>query len=548
MSKWVSDCIAEHTVHCKTSDLENRLPARVIQVFEPEDHERVLAPRLVLTAEKKGTYAILSHCWGPDSSKTTRTLLENADDHYKQLDIEKISANFRDAIKIAHGMKIPYLWIDSLCIIQNSRKDWETESSKMAQYYQNAKVTISGLASPSADYGILGLRRHDAKIARLDTPKGDVFVRLQLEDTVSVISDNVWSSTRPNVNYMPLNERAWTLQERVLSSRILHFSGEQMVWQCRTCAISEDGKYTWNRRPEQSAKAGIVDILRLGQVNDQKKQPMSVMKTGWYDLLHEYTRRKMTYGSDKLPGIAGLVHVVAGLTNGTYRAGLWLGPFRDDLLWERSETYMSVFPSPYKRLSNGSPTWSWASLDGPIANNVAGNRRVPSEHDPKLKRIATNMATKDAFSAVRSGRVEVMATFHEYSGPLTFRKSATPVVGNDAQESGVEDDVDANTTDGEYEDELFETFVLDIPCSRYDFDTSRHYLLFFGEYNSDMGSKDPQWADPKNKYSSQLFLLVKESNGESNTAERVGIAHGNNGKRFKLTDANGWKRQLFVLV
>lgn len=50
---------------------------------------------------------------------------------------------FQDAIIITRQLGLRYLWIDSLCIIQDSLRDWETEAAKMASIYQNSYVTIS---------------------------------------------------------------------------------------------------------------------------------------------------------------------------------------------------------------------------------------------------------------------------------------------------------------------------------------------------------------------------------------------------------------------
>jgi hypothetical protein len=146
LRKWHNTCLFEHP-GCLSLSLSSlpELPTRVIDVwpleFPPE-------PRLYTAkaANRRCRYAILSHCWGPDASSISKTRLTNLEVMHDRIDLSTLSRNFSDAIKIAHGMKIQFLWIDALCIIQ----DWAAEPAKMAQYYKN--VTISGLASPHAHH------------------------------------------------------------------------------------------------------------------------------------------------------------------------------------------------------------------------------------------------------------------------------------------------------------------------------------------------------------------------------------------------------------
>jgi hypothetical protein len=245
-----------------------------------------------------------------------------------RIGLEPLSTNFADAIRVAHEMKLQYIWIDAFCIIQDSSEDWAKESAKMAQYYKHADFMISG---PHANHGLLHPRGSERNVARICTSRGEVFLRPQLYDVVSIVSDKSTSYIRPHVSYIPLNERAWTLQERVLSCHIIHFAEQQIVWQCKTCALSEDGQYT--EISDRGSKGKLVDTIDL-KVKHNRIHPdelVSVARTGRHDLLLEYTGRQLTYDEDKSPAISDLAREVAQIAEGKYIAGLSLRRLREGL-------------------------------------------------------------------------------------------------------------------------------------------------------------------------------------------------------------------------
>jgi len=129
----------------------------------------------------------------------------------EEIEESTLSRSFQDAIIITRGLDIRYLWIDALCIIQDSIEDWNVESAKMAQYYKGGMVMISALASPSADNGILHLRTRDTDSVKVSLIGTDVFLRHVLEDAWSIIQiESDSSQVRNSIAIQPLNDRAWT--------------------------------------------------------------------------------------------------------------------------------------------------------------------------------------------------------------------------------------------------------------------------------------------------------------------------------------------------
>ena len=560
LQKWYDTCLFQHK-GCPSLSLviPPVLPTRIIDVG-PAEHPPKPLLDTTQTPNRTGRYAILSHCWGPDSSNISKTCLATLEDMRNGMSMSTLSKNFADAIRVAHAMKLRYVWIDALCIMQDSPEDLAIESAQMAQYYKNADVMLSGLASPHANHGLLRPRASDCNAARISLSQGDVYLRPQLYDTVSIVSDRSYSYIRPYVSYMPLHTRAWTVQERVFSSRIIHFSEQQLVWQCKTCAVSEDGQYTWN--PKKASKGKLVDLLNL-EIKGNKAHAQALIssaRTGWHDLLAEYTSRHLTFSSDKLPALSGLAREVAQLTEDKYLAGLWVRRLREELLWTRQQNDGEPGWIVPERIRNGSPSWSWASLTGKVSSEVVKYRRIPQEWDPKIIKMYAKPATSDPFGRVSSANIIISIMCHDYVGPTTFteRPNAAPsfrsrsMAGREDIAEDAATDADEDDDNGaEYYDETIQPVTLDLCEPNYDFTLTPHLIACFGLYDSDGGSTDPTWADPKNKYSHQEFMLLKRVLNVAGTVySRVGVASTMDGqiRRLKITKEQGWTRKTIVLV
>lgn len=164
---------------------------------------------------------------------------------------------------MASKLGLQYIWIDSLCIVQDDKSDWSIEAAKMGEIYRNAHITIAAASSPSNRFHFLQDRscyNHTVPVKFYGARKASVPRRilaqigitksrtLYARQTTRIASEELmisgWSNTRA-FNFQiagPLSGRAWTLQERVLSTRIIHFSDEGIVCECLQEARSEDGR------------------------------------------------------------------------------------------------------------------------------------------------------------------------------------------------------------------------------------------------------------------------------------------------------------------
>jgi hypothetical protein len=213
------------------------LPTRLIHITEREDPKPGDFPlvNLVLTdqMEPKTEYLALSHCWGKDM--LFKLLCDNLESCYNNIDYKNLSTNLQDAIFVTQSLGYSYIWIDSLCIVQDSTADWKKEAKRMGSVYSGAVCTISSTGSASSMGGcfkkrdILNLK--PCKIA-VSSPDSVLPAWLYAQQ------DDVFDFER-YVDKSPLNTRAWVLQERLLSRRIIHFGSGMIYWECCRRSASE---------------------------------------------------------------------------------------------------------------------------------------------------------------------------------------------------------------------------------------------------------------------------------------------------------------------
>ena len=163
---WISECQQEHE-ECVRS-LQSRLPSRVIDVGGNGRH-----PFLFISNNQPGEWIALSHCWG--SRNPPQTLLANLEDRCQKIAEKDMPRLFLDAIEITRRLGCAYLWIDSLCIIQDSTEDWRIESAKMGDIYSRAHLTIAAEASVDCTAGIF----YNANIER---PRNFIHIAARLAE------------------------------------------------------------------------------------------------------------------------------------------------------------------------------------------------------------------------------------------------------------------------------------------------------------------------------------------------------------------------------
>ncbi len=330
-------CLTTHTSCVQPSSLTP--PKRLlnisgdqIKLAEPSSDDVYL-----WTSAKK--YAALSHCWGP--TVPIKTLHETIEQFKMGINWHDLTATFQDGITVARRLGIDWIWIDSLCIIQNDTSDWEIEASKMSDYYKNAYITIS--ATSSANGSVPFLRSRDSlwTPARFECLKSDgkpFIVEARL------IPEKPYSNTIEG--WGPLTTRAWTFQEHILSTRAVHYASAEVIWDCIEERNSENGLLYINLYESLPPKIKVPGVYML-----------------WYDMVQRYSLRQITFESDRLPALGGIARIIQEGSHSNYVAGLWKEDLIKGLCWSISSDSTDKIVVANE---NKVPSWSWASVSLPI--------------------------------------------------------------------------------------------------------------------------------------------------------------------------------------
>ncbi|OCK84042.1 HET-domain-containing protein [Lepidopterella palustris CBS 459.81] len=381
-SKWLQQCVRDH-VDCAYPFESNTptLPTRVLKISSVLAND---VPTVFLCEGEgeQGEYVALSHCWGKTS--IPRTLKANVDDHKRGINYDSLPRTFRDAIAVTLSLGIHYLWIDSLCIIQDDKEDWGREAGMMAQLYERAVVVIAATAAPDAEFGLF-----DWKTVFQPTS-----IRSQTANTEGIGSnDDQKCGVTVNLRYggdqpldlpHPLDHRAWVCQERILSRRLVSFERTGLKWKCAEAQAQmgrdndEFDKLGWMLQGAYVLSPPGPNFrvaLRKSGTLDQRSNSLMHQLVGqkgdealsirWYDVIKHYTARKLTNLSDKLPAIAGLAQAFQDGYGSKVCGGLWLKDMMTGLMWRRvrsDKEWLGLRPKELAAL----PSWSWASVNGPV--------------------------------------------------------------------------------------------------------------------------------------------------------------------------------------
>ncbi|KAI1502243.1 heterokaryon incompatibility protein-domain-containing protein [Biscogniauxia marginata] len=381
VKKWVDDCNVHHVKCARASKSNDFMPTRVLDVgyFNapwPPQYVRVVDSQ---SEQVHSPYMTLSHSWGKDKSfaELTTSNLEE----YKLLGIPwgEIcrNKNLEHAVRVARRLEIRYLWMDSLCIIQDEedKSDWHAEAPLMHLVYRNSYCNIAAADSEDRNGGLFRDREKHLDLivpSRYVPSEGDK--TLFQNHKWQIVSGELW---RGDLLQSVLYSRGWVFQERMLSQRILHFSATQIFWDCSTISACEvfpaglpqplDTGATdrhWRERLRGSETAVLPLVV---SANDS-------LETFWKTAVRTYTSCNLTYHSDKLAAIWGIAKQVRDALGEEYFAGLWYKGLLEQLAWRVIDCKQA---KRHEEQNGGFPSWSWASIEGAVIE-VADRRRTSS--------------------------------------------------------------------------------------------------------------------------------------------------------------------------
>ena len=361
--QWLEACEKRHGT-CSTPtdyvpprllDLENSSPD-VVRLVELERLQMSSRNKVDIKFDLR--YACLSHCWGETRFKHL-TRGSNLAANCEGIPILGLPQTFRDAVAISRALSIRYLWIDSLCIVQDDHADWRSHVNKMAQIYNNACLTLAAGTSRDDAGGFF-----QQTTLPFSSPSSFKLLDGKMEYKIYIRKclphpDENW----PAGPEMPLMSRGWVFQERLLSRRFLCFAANEVLWECLedvacSCSTTVDGF----KQHGQSENPGFLNCppskFEYAKIEGLPREDLWSL---WRELVTQYTRRELTYPDDKLPALAGLARNFQAANAGDYAHGMWVDCIEKDMLWQNHGYSNNEF-RPRK-----APSWSWVSAaDGGI--------------------------------------------------------------------------------------------------------------------------------------------------------------------------------------
>ncbi|KAF5690955.1 het-domain-containing protein [Fusarium circinatum] len=346
--------------------VEEERAARLVEIINMDQGIKL---KIVPGSVGYSSYAALSYRWG-GLDAIWQTTTKNLGMRLTEFNIVELPKTLSDTVQVVRNLGLKWVWIDSLCIVQDDKDDWAKEAVKMASIYQNALVTISADSSEDAKAGLYNETsssifndRDSVKIcSKLSTDEeSSIFLFPDQETRINRSASNL-RDMGDLLSHCALRDRGWTMQERILSPRIIHYAEDQLYWECYHGIQESEDQLLWMGRNVNIAK--IAHRINSAENEEAKKKELKQMLRYWYVHLvgGDYSHRSLTFIDDKLLAISGVAKSLDNIHPYGYMSGHWC---EDDdelvksLCWKRGGTGKKA--AKYR-----APSWSWASQDSAI--------------------------------------------------------------------------------------------------------------------------------------------------------------------------------------
>ncbi|KAL9596526.1 MAG: hypothetical protein Q9219_005747 [cf. Caloplaca sp. 3 TL-2023] len=410
---WLDTCVNEHEDCTPYVEAENEgwLPSRLIQIDDDQISLRLVRGEDIKESQPV-SYVALSHCWG-DARTVPKTTKENLDQRLENIRWQKLSQSFQDAVVLTKALGFSYLWIDSLCIIQGNLEDTNDECTRMHFIYSFAKVVICASSAVDGSGGMLFPQsssnpneEHDDEAKASDS-----------DYTKFVDWENLVSSG-------PLVARAWTMQERQLATRLIHLTDRGIAWECVNYMAAQSQPEMLSRNFAQfqllmKTFGNFSSLSPSHRLLDRHSFITAYMEwfNRWLNITMDYSTRKLTYESDKLPALSGLATALRArampqLEGEQYLAGIWRVDIARGLLWKPAQPGPSAVKQP-TQLPPSPPSWSWIACNGEIEYGIVP--KLPMKEKNSYLEVISytpDLVSKNTFGEVRGAELRLRA--HTY--------------------------------------------------------------------------------------------------------------------------------------
>jgi hypothetical protein len=384
VESWITTYSLTHSICRLHRSSPGFFPTRVIHIpfgpMAPKPRYHLIDTRYQSPISLRLNYVTLSHCWGTSQDPPYRTTSENVAERLSVgIFRDVLPPTFKDALDTALRLRVPFLWIDSLCI-QGDQDDWAVECTKMADVYMNSFVNVSATSVSSSQDGLSSSYELHPRVLNTGWLNGRA-------GKYRLIDPDFW---RERVTGAKVNIRGWVRQERVLAPRVLHFGFDQLLWECCELSASEEflegipaeyvGDYVRGRWDFKQTTNLFLPPNQLTNLHNPPDGNYRKFHGIWQRLGTMYGCCELTQpDADKFMAISGLARVIQRELDDQYLAELWEKNLVGDLLWRVHKTQRKIqglVPDGlYERRCDYSkratiyraPSWSWAltaSVDG----------------------------------------------------------------------------------------------------------------------------------------------------------------------------------------
>lgn len=347
--QWYKNCVDNHG-GCREPPYLEQLPAPDPKYFI-DTVKNCLAPAL-----SDASYLALSYVWG--QADVVKAVAANLDQLQRPGALEgserqvSLPKTVRHAMHLTRLLGERYLWVDSLCIVQDDEESQNEHLNRMASIYAYANAVIIPLDGEHADSGIRGLRNAPSEEPR------------HLEQEVIPFGDrNILRRTyfdkdgeprkRSGMNKVYF-DRGWTFQEFMFARRRICFENDSVWFQCCREIVFEDRSHPQPYHDQRDL------ILNVGYPS----------LTLYSTLAADFNRRRLRYPQDCLSAMAGILPLYNKVFTGGFLCGLPEMFFDAALLWHSRGDLKRRVPietgKRYRFANDCLPSWSWVGWQGEV--------------------------------------------------------------------------------------------------------------------------------------------------------------------------------------
>ena len=241
-------------------------------------------------------YAALSYMWGgPQRFMTTKESLEA---RMVKIDFEDLPGTLRDAVLVCRAIGIQWLWVDVLCIIQDDLRDKLEQIKTMGEVYRSAILTLIPAFSQGSDESFLSDTFENAILP---------FQRFHGNNSSGSQGSVCLLKKQSGTPAFPIETRGWTMQERLLSTRLLFFHPGRIDWVCRESHLfaGSSSSYSVNLIDESVTRSNRF-LEQRGPNQSHMDIDVNLQIRRWYGISAAFSKRTLSDPLDRLPALAGV--------------------------------------------------------------------------------------------------------------------------------------------------------------------------------------------------------------------------------------------------